>query len=273
MFNMKTNQIKQLIKYIVKESLQKEAHEAGTWWIDNSGELQQNREPGYYADEDLMEHERWKKMSATKDKITITTHELKAEDLRIILQGIGKIMGAEDTAKDPDADMGKDGYAGPRVDIHLKNKAKSFKNVPLSLLKKCLPSNIKNYQDGKNPDLTAVNEAKSFHHLHKEYRMYEGDNHVYAVFEDGSRLVFEVHFHNNRGEKRDKWRRKAFTKWKSIANEIYRDIQLNEVGNPIQKSWKQAFAEALEHPDLQEFVRNHGKHQSVFDPVNFTKMG
>jgi hypothetical protein len=84
--------------------------------------------------------------------------------------------------------------------------------------------------------------------------------------------MFEVHFRNNHGEDRDKWRRKAFTKWKSLANEIHRDVPLNEVGNPIQKSWKQAFEEALKHPELQEFVRKNS-HQRIFDPVNFTQMG
>lgn len=266
MSNMKTNQIKQLIKYIVEESLDMlEAHEAGTWWVDNAGQLQQHKENGYYDDDDLMEHEKWKKISATKDKITVTTWDLRAEDLRIILQGIKQIMGAEDTAKDPDAEVGQDGYVGPRVDLILHNKKKSFKNVPLSILQRCLPSNCKNYEVGKNPDLTAVNEAKSFHHLHKDYRMYEGNNHVYAIFEDGTRLVFEVHYHNTHGEDRDKWRRRAFSKWKTLANEIHRDsMTLNEVGNPQEKTWKECFAEALEHPELQEFVRNPSKHVSAF---------
>jgi hypothetical protein len=262
---MKTNKIKQLIKSIVTESLEMmESHQQGNWWIDNAGRIQQNSEKGR-DENDLMQNDRWKKISATKDKITVTTWDLKAEDLRIILAGIKQILGVEDPIDDPDVDIGKDGYSGPRIDLILHDKKKSFKNVPLPILQRCMPSNIKNYEVGKNPDLTAVNEAKSFHHLHKEYRMYEGDNHIYAIFEDGSRLVFEVHFHNNRGEKRDKWRRKAFSKWKSIANEIHNDVQLNETGNPIEKSWKQAFAEALEHPDIQEFIRNHSKHQSVFD--------
>ena len=77
-------------------------------------------------------------------------------------------------------------------------------------------------------------EEKSLHHLHKEYRLYEGKDHIYSVFEDGSRLMFEVHYHDTHGEDREKWRRKAFTKWKSLANETYRDVQLTEVGNPVQ---------------------------------------
>lgn len=241
-----------------------EAHQQGNWWIDNSGQVQTSGEAGR-TDDDLMQNERWKKMSSTKDKITITTWDLKAEDLRLILQGIKGIMGIEATEDDPDADVGKDGYAGPRVDIHLANKKKSFRNVPLAILQKCLPSGMRNYEKGKNPDLAGpVTEAKSFHHLHKDYRMYEGDNHVYAIFEDGTRLVFEVHYHNTHGEDRDKWRRRAFSKWKTLANEIHKDVQLSEAGNPQEKSWKQAFAEALEHPELQEFIRNHSKHRPIF---------
>jgi len=252
---MKTNQIK--LKNLL-ESIN-EAHESGAWWIDNAGELQQHKEPGYYSDEDLMEHERWKKMKASKDKIEIFTHKLGSDDLRIIIQGIEKIMGVEKTEDDPDAIVQKDGYAGPRVDIHLAQKKKSFKDVPLGILRKCSPSNTKNYEDGKEP----LAEAKSLHHLHKEYRMYEGNNHIHAIFEDGTKLVFEVHYRNTHGEDREKWRRKAFSKWKSLANEIYRDVQLSEVGNPMQKTWKQAFQEALERPELQEFIRK-SEHQSVF---------
>ena len=263
---MKMNQINQLIKYIVKESIDMlEAHQDGTWWIDNAGQIQTHRENGYYDDNDLMEHEKWKKMSATNEKITITTWELRAEDLRIILQGIKGIMGVENTTKDPDADVGKDGYAGPRVDLYITNGKKLFKDVPLALLQRCLPSNMKNYENGKKPDLAGpVNEEKSYHHLHRDYRMYEGDNHVHAIFEDGTRLVFEVHFHDTHGEDRDKWRRRAFSKWKTLANEIHKDVKLTEVGNPVQLSWKQSFAEALEHPDIQEFIRNPEKHHRVY---------
>jgi hypothetical protein len=272
---MKTNQINQLIKYIVEESLDMlEAHEAGEWWIDNGGRVQPHGEEGR-TDDDLMQNEKWKKMSATKDKITVTTWDLRAEDLRIILKGIEGIMGAEKTEEDPDAVVGKDGYTGPRVDLHLKNKKKSFKNVPIAILQRCHPSNVKNYETGKNPDLAGpVNEAKSFHHLHKEYRLYEADNHIVAIFEDNSRLVFEVHYHDKRGEDKEKWRRRAFSKWKTLANEIHRESDtLNEAGNPTTKSWKDCFKEALAHPELEEFIRNPTKHQRVYpsvDSVNFT---
>ena len=123
--------------------------------------------------------------------------------------------------------------------------------------------------------------TEEFHHLHRDYRMYEGEQHITALFEDNSRLTFEVHFRNTHGADREKWRKKAFTKWKSLASEIHNDVQLNEVGNPMEKTWKQSFQEALKRPELQEFVRKP-HHQKVFkkndiapciDPVNFTKCG
>ena len=119
---------------------------------------------------------------------------------------------------------------------------------------------------------------EDFHHLHKNYRLYEGNNHIIVVFEDNSRLMFELHYHNNHGPDKEKHRKKAFTKWKSLANEIHSDVQLSDVGNPIIKDWKTCFEEALKHPELQEYIRQP-HHQRVFDnkdvapcidPVNFT---
>jgi hypothetical protein len=105
---------------------------------------------------------------------------------------------------------------------------------------------------------------EDYHFMGKDYRLFEANDRIVAMFEDNSHLQFEVHYHNKHGEDRDKWRRHAFSKWKSLANEIHRDVQLTEVGNPVEKSWKQAFEEALEHPELQEFIRKP-EHQRVFD--------
>jgi hypothetical protein len=127
---------------------------------------------------------------------------------------------------------------------------------------------------------------ENYHYLHKEYRLHEGDEHITAIFEDNSKLQFEVHFHDNHGEDKAKWRKKAFTTWKSLANEIHRDIQLTKAGNPIQKTWRQSFEEALQHSKLQEYIRKNpsqrvfddkgypkevqGKPTPCLDPVNFT---
>jgi hypothetical protein len=126
----------------------------------------------------------------------------------------------------------------------------------------------------------------SYHFKGRGYSLYEAINHIVAIFEDNSRVEFEVHYHNNHGEDREKWRHKAFTKWKSLASKIHSDVELNEVGNPIQKSWKESFEEALENPELQEYIRQpyhqrvfddkgypasvQGKPQACIDPVNFT---
>ena len=258
-----------------------EAHDVGSWWVDNVGQLVTHPKEGR-SDDDLMKNEKWKKIKSSKDKIEVTTWDLRAEDLRIIVQGIKSIMGVEEVEEDfdvddSDADVGKDGYSGPRVDLYLKGKGKSFKNVPFAILQRCLPSNARNYEQGKNPDLAGpVTEGKGYHHSHKDYRLFEANNHIVAIFEDNSRLVFEVHYHDKRKEDKEKWRRRAFSKWKTLANEIHRDIQLSEAGNPVEKSWKDCFKEALAHPELDEFIRNPTKHQRVYpvaDSIDFTPRG
>lgn len=262
---MKTNQIKlqNLLESIV------EAHQQGEWWIDDAGEIDPSKQKAIKSPDEAMK-DGWKHMTASKGKIEVVTWELKAEDLRIIIGGIKKIMGVEKTEEDPDAVVGKDGYTGPRIDLLLKRKGKSFNNVPLGILEKCLPSRVKNYEDGKEPELAGpVNEDKSFHHHHKDYRLFEGDDHIIAIFEDNSRLVFEVHYHDKHGEDREKWRRQAFSKWKSIANEIHRDVQLTEAGNPMEKSWKECFQEALKHPKLKDYIRKP-HHQKVFDDKGYS---
>lgn len=105
--------------------------------------------------------------------------------------------------------------------------------------------------------------TEEYHRYHKEYRLYEGDKHIVAMFEDNSKIAFEVHFRNNHGEDKYKWRERACSRWKSLANKIHSDVQLTNGGNPIQKSWKECFEEALNHPDLQEFVRKN-IHQKIY---------
>jgi hypothetical protein len=102
--------------------------------------------------------------------------------------------------------------------------------------------------------------------MHKSYRLYEGSNSIVAIFEDNSRLTFEIHYHNAHGEDRDKWRRKAFSKWKTIATKLHNDVQLTEVGNAIQRNWKECFQSALEDPEMKEFIRTE-EHKRVFDKI------
>lgn len=211
-----------------------------------------------------MKHWNWKIMKTVGKRIEIQTWHLKPEDLSIIVNGIWDIMGEEDLEDTNDTDniVGDDGYPGPRINVTVQATGKVFYDIPLAVMEKKMPQTLRNYQSGVDVGYTeSLNE--DYHHLHKEYRLYEGNKHIVAAFDDGSRLSFEVHFRNNHGEDRDKWRRKAFTTWKSCANELHSDVELTEVGNPVEKSWKECFKEALKHPKMKEFIRsNH--HQKIF---------
>jgi hypothetical protein len=60
--------------------------------------------------------------------------------------------------------------------------------------------------------------------------------------------------------------------WVSEAKKIYNNPELNEIGNPLQKSWAQCFKEALQNPKVAPFVEGfeESKISSISDPVNFT---
>ena len=234
-----------------------------------------NRDARDYA----MRYWRWKIMKTSGNEIEIQTWHLKPEDLDAIVRGVWEIIGEDDSEnpEDSDNEVGEDGYPGPRLNVTVQASGKRFSDIPLAVLEKKMPSSLINYRSGGDVGWTE-NINEDYHHLHKEYRLYEGNRHIVAVFEDNSRLKFEVHFRENRGEDREKHRRKAFSKWKTLANEIHGDVQLTEVGNPVQKTWKDSFKEALKHPDLQEYMR-HSPHHKVFDdkevapcidPINFT---
>jgi hypothetical protein len=210
-----------------------------------------------------MKYWRWKIMKASHSTINIQTWNLKPEDLGIIVRGIWDIM---DDSDDEDKEVGEDGYPGPRVNVAVQASGRTFYDIPLAVLEKKMPSSLINYRRDNQWMKEQVNE--DYHHLHKEYRLYEGHKKIVAIFEDNSKLFFEVHYHDNRGPDKEKWRRKAFTTWKSVANEIHGDVQLSEVGNPIQKTWKQSFKEALNHPKLQPYMRK-AHHKKVFDDKGY----
>jgi hypothetical protein len=255
------------LQSLLRESIA-ESHQQGEWWIDRKGMPQSLDAVRKDQVGDVMKFVKWKRMKASGDKIEVETWEMTPQDLTAIIRGIKAIMNKDPQSEDPndpDKVVSGDSYAGPRIDLTIVSKDKQFKNVPLSILEKCLPSRMKNYEKGKEPDLAGpMNEDKSYHHLHKDYRLFEGNDHIVAIFEDNSRLVFEVHYHDKHGEDRDKWRRQAFSKWKSVANELHRDVQLTEVGNPVEKTWKECFQEALKHPKLKDYIRKP-HHQKVFD--------
>lgn len=217
---------------------------------------------GVDARDYAMKYLNWKIMKAKGSIIEIQTWSLKPEDLGTIVRGIWDIMEDTDDPNDADNEVGDDQFPGPRINLTIQSTAKQFRNIPLAVLEKKMPSSLLNYRSGAHSDFReGINEDYHFHH--KEYRLYEGNKKIVAVFEDNSRLAFEVHFRDIRGIDKEKWRKKAMTRWKSLANELHRDVPLSDACNPIQKSWKDCFAEALKNPEMEEFIRDN-PHQKVF---------
>jgi len=85
--------------------------------------------------------------------------------------------------------------------------------------------------------------------------VHEGSQTISTTFENGKQLSFELTFRNKKGEAKNKWRQQAASKWKAIANEIYRNPDLNEIGNPILKSWCDCFLSALEREEMKPFIK------------------
>jgi hypothetical protein len=215
-----------------------------------------------------MQYLNWKIMKTHGGYIEIQTWHLTPSDIAIIVRGIWDIVEDTDDPEDTDNKIGSDGFSGPRINVTIQSNGRRFHDIPLSVLEKKLPTSLMNYRSGLQSDFReGITEDYHFHH--KDYRMYEGNNSIVTIFEDNSRLKFEVHFRNQRGPDKERWRQRAMSKWKSIANELHRDVTLSDALNPIQKSWKECFKEALKDPRLKEFIR-HNPHHRVFDPVNFT---
>lgn len=231
------------------------------------GSRSQSRDARNYG----MQYLNWKVMKTHGGYIEIQTWHLTPQDLGIIVRGIWDITEDTEDPDDEDNKKGEDGFSGPRVNVTIQATGKRFHDIPLAVLEKKAPTSLINYRSGLHSDFREE-LTEEYHVHHKEYRLYEGNRKIVACFEDNSRLKFEVHFRNNNGLDREKWRHKAMTTWKSLANEIHGDVQLSDALNPIQKSWKDSFAEALKHPKMKDYIRdNH--HQRIFDPVNFTRTG
>jgi hypothetical protein len=147
----------------------------------------------------------------------------------------------------------------------------------------------------KNPDQGWIFEG--IFHEHKEWIIYEGDSKITTIFEDNSRLSFEIGYPAETwNEDKHKWKHKAASKWKTLAREIYNSTGLSEAGNPIIKPWRVCYQEALESPEMKEFIHKdaqpvfeakgltpiddkgypkevQGKPAPCMDSVNFTSMG
>lgn len=66
--------------------------------------------------------------------------------------------------------------------------------------------------------------------------------------------------------------KKVAGSWMSEAKKLYKNIEINEAGNPVPITWKQAFREAMNHPKVKEFLAEKGEQEitPLVDPVNFT---
>ncbi len=87
------------------------------------------------------------------------------------------------------------------------------------------------------------------------WMIHEGTNKITVIFENGKKMSFDLTFRNKKGEDKNKWRNKAVSKWSSIAKEIYNNPELNEIGNPQQKTWEQCFQEALSDDSIKPFIK------------------
>jgi len=65
---------------------------------------------------------------------------------------------------------------------------------------------------------------------------------------------------------------KVARSWVSEAKRIHNNPEINEVGNPIPISWKDAFLEVLDNPKVKAHLAECGEQEipSIADPVNFT---
>ena len=67
---------------------------------------------------------------------------------------------------------------------------------------------------------------------------------------------------------------KVARSWMSAARKIHNNPEINEVGNEIQITWKEAFKLALESSKVKPFISEWGETKkdtsAMADPVNFT---
>lgn len=65
---------------------------------------------------------------------------------------------------------------------------------------------------------------------------------------------------------------KVARSWVNEAKKLYKNLDINEVGNPIKITWRQAFKEALNDLKIKSQLVDQGEKEmaTVSDPVNFT---
>ena len=216
-----------------------------------------SRDPRDYA----MQYLQYKIAKTFGQRMEVQTWTLTEKDLSIIVRGLNDIW--EDDSEDND----KPEDERDLVNVTVVRTGKVYHDIPLTVLEKGLVSRVIGFR--KEQPWMAENLNEDYHHSHSEYRLLEGDRLITAIFEDNSRLQFEIHFRDKKGRlEKEKFRKRAVSKWKSAASKIHSESkELNEVGNPQEKSWKSCFEEALQDPELKEFIRdNH--HQQIYPQEN-----
>jgi hypothetical protein len=65
---------------------------------------------------------------------------------------------------------------------------------------------------------------------------------------------------------------KVAKSWMSEAKKLYKNVEINEAGNPVPITWKQAFREAMQDDKVKEWMAECGEQEiaPLADPVNFT---
>lgn len=206
----------------------------------------------------------WKRMTTHAGSTYIQTWHLTQADVETIRRGISDAWGWSDEEDDDNKHV---------VYIEVMSNNREFNDIPIDVLDKASVQDLIQYQRRdpwmKEQHMTTGWINEGIFHEHADWIVYEGEDKVTTLFKDNSRLQFEVGYPAETwGEDKLKWKKRAASKWKSIAREIYNSQGLSEGGNPIIKPWKACFQEAMEHPELQEFKRKNAA--PIFDPVNLT---
>lgn len=216
-----------------------------------------SRDPRDYG----MEYLHYKIAKTFGQRMEVQTWTLTEKDLSIIVRGLNDIW--EDDSDDND----KPEDERDLVNVTVIRTGKVYHDIPLTVLEKGLVSRVIGFR--KEAPWMGENINEDYHSLNKNYIMHEGDRIISTVFPDNSRLQFEIHFRDNKGRlDKEKHRKQAVSKWKSLAGKIYKENDtLDEVGNQHTITWKKCFELALEEPELKEFIRdNH--HQQIYPEEN-----
>jgi hypothetical protein len=108
-------------------------------------------------------------------------------------------------------------------------------------------------------------------HDHDEWTVYEGYNKITILFKDNTKLFLEVGYPAETwGEDKDKWKHKAASKWKTLARKIHDSAGLSKGGNPINIPWKECYQEALQDPEMKQYIRKNAR--PIFESY-YTQIG